>query len=269
MSLLTKMNALLGSLLGEKRSHPIKLLIEHLRKVAEFAQALAANQNLELDKSILTAIALTHDIGKVHEKFQKLLDSVGTGINHAKPSAWFTYSVTDDILAAEVVRRHHTGLRNLDDLIADWASDQEGNKVMKSLLPDWPFTLGEDSFFNLQLYLYSNLKYETGIEHWFNLRLLYSLLIAADRMEAVGITSLPNKKIPGFSQPRLPSRSEKIDSWRQNVKEACLQKAKKIEKSGVYTLTLLTGAGKTLTGLAIAYEWARRYHAKSIIYGLP
>jgi CRISPR-associated endonuclease/helicase Cas3 len=263
------MNALLGSLLGEKRSHPEKLLIDHLRNVAEFAQALAANQNLELDKSLLTAIALTHDIGKVHEKFQKLLDSVGTGINHAKPSAWFTYSVTDDILAAEIVCRHHTGLRNLDDLIADWASDQEGNKVMKSLLPDWPFTLGEDSFFNLQLYLYSNLKYETGIEHWFNLRLLYSLLIAADRMEAVGITSLPNKKIPGFSQPRLPSRSEKIDAWRQNVKEACLQKAKKIEKPGVYTLTLPTGAGKTLTGLAIAYEWARRYHAKSIIYGLP
>ena len=269
MSRLTKMNALLGSLLGEKRSHPEKLLIDHLRNVAEFAQALAANQNLELDKSLLTAIALTHDIGKVHEKFQKLLDSVGTGINHAKPSAWFTYSVTDDILAAEIVCRHHTGLRNLDDLIADWASDQEGNKVMKSLLPDWPFTLGEDSFFNLQLYLYSNLKYETGIEHWFNLRLLYSLLIAADRMEAVGITSLPNKKIPGFSQPRLPSRSEKIDAWRQNVKEACLQKAKKIEKPGVYTLTLPTGAGKTLTGLAIAYEWARRYHAKSIIYGLP
>lgn len=269
MSLLTKMNALLGSLLGEKRSHPEKLLIDHLRNVAEFAQALAANQNLELDKSLLTAIALTHDIGKVHEKFQKLLDSVGTGINHAKPSAWFTYSVTDDILAAEIVCRHHTGLRNLDDLIADWASDQEGNKVMKSLLPAWPFTLGEDSFFNLQLYLYSNLKYEVGIEHWFNLRLLYSLLIAADRMEAVGITSLPNKKIPGFSQPRLPSRSEKIDAWRQNVKEACLQKAKKIEKPGVYTLTLPTGAGKTLTGLAIAYEWARRYHAKSIIYGLP
>ena len=90
MSLLTKMNALLGSLLGEKRSHPEKLLIDHLRNVAEFAQALAANQNLELDKSLLTAIALTHDIGKVHGKFQKLLDGVGSGINHAKPSAWFT-----------------------------------------------------------------------------------------------------------------------------------------------------------------------------------
>ena len=92
-----------------------------------------------------------------------------------------------------------TGLRNLDDLIADWASDQEGNKVMKSLLPAWPFMISEESFYNLQLYLYSNLKYEVGIEHWFNLRLLYSLLIAADRMEAVGITSLPNKNSWFFS----------------------------------------------------------------------
>lgn len=269
MSRLTKMNALLGSLLGEKRSHPEKLLIDHLRNVADFAQALAVNQDLELDKNILTAIALTHDLGKFHGKFQKLLDGVGSGINHAKPSAWFTYSVTGDILAAEIVCRHHTGLRNLDDLIADWASNQEGNDVIKNLLPDWPFLISEDSLFELQLYLYSTLKDEIGIEHWFNVRLLYSLLIAADRMEAIGITGLPSKEIPDFSQPELPGHSEIIDAWRQKVKEACLQKAKEIEKPGVYTLTLPTGAGKTLTGLAIAHEWAQRFHAKSIIYGLP
>mgnify|MGYP000895704532 CR=1 FL=1 len=269
MSRLTKMNTLLGSLLGNKKSHPEKLLIDHLRNVSEFALTLADYQKLDLDTNLLSAITLTHDIGKVHSKFQKLLDGIGSGINHAKPSAWFTYSVTDNVWAAEIVCRHHTGLRNLDDLIADWASDHKGNSVIKKLLPDWPFMLNEDSLIDLQLYLYSTLKYEIEIDHWFNVRLLYSLLIAADRMEAIGITNLHNKKIPNFSQPRLPSRSERIDAWRQTIKESCLQSAKEIKKPGVYTLTLPTGAGKTLTGLAIAHDWAQRFQAKSIIYGLP
>lgn len=53
------------------------------------------------------------------------------------------------------------------------------------------------------------------------------------------------------------------------IKEISLQKARDIDKPGVYTLTLPTGAGKTLTGLSIAYEWAKRFGTKSIVYGLP
>ena len=106
---------------------------------------------------------------------------------------------------------------------------------MQNLLPDWPFMISEDSFLDLQLYLYATLKYEIGIDHWLRTRLLYSLLIAADRMEAIGITSLPNKLLPAFSQPVLPSRSESIDAWRQNIKEVCLQGLRKL-KNPVFIL---------------------------------
>lgn len=269
MSRLTKMTALLGSQLGDKRSHPDKLLIDHLRNVAGFAKKLADNQGVAVNGDLLSAIALTHDLGKVHPRFQKLLDGIGAGVNHAKPSAWFTYSITDDIWAAEIVCRHHTGLRNIDDMIADWASNDDFEKVMIKLLPDWPFMITEDQVTDLQFSLYSTLKYEMKIDHWLKIRLLYSLLISADRMEAIGIKDLPVKGIPGFSHPVLPSRSEKIDAWRQSIKEACIQKAKDVRGPGVYTLTLPTGAGKTLTGLAIAHEWAIGFGCKSIIYGLP
>ena len=69
---------------------------------------------------------------------------------------------------------------------------------MKSLLPAWPFMISEESF-NCS-YICTQFKIRNRDEHWFNLRLLYSLLIAADRMEAVGIT-VCQQKIPGFSQP--------------------------------------------------------------------
>lgn len=265
----TDMIALLGSQLGDQRSHPDKLLHEHLQNVATLAKELASSHGLVVDEQLLTAIALTHDIGKVHPKFQRLLDGVGPGINHAKPSAWFTYSITNDIWAAEVVCRHHTGLRNLDDMIADWGRDQDCEKTMRQLLPGWPFMIDEPTLFQLQLNLYSSLKYEMRIDHWLRVRLLYSLLIAADRMDAIGIASLPKKGVPAFTPPVLPSRSPAIDAWRQKIKETCVENALRVSGPGVYTLTLPTGAGKTLTGLAIAHAWATRFGCKSIIYGLP
>jgi len=268
MSRLTEMNALLGSLLGKKRSHPNKLLFTHLQNVADFACKIAVNQSITIDEDLLMAIALTHDIGKIHPKFQKLLDGVGSGINHAKPSAWFTFSITENIWAAEIVCRHHTGLRNLDDLIADWVNDHNFEKEIKNLLPNWPFLISEEQFENLQDILF-DIKQDINIEHWFKVRLFYSLLITADRMDAIGINSLPEKIIPTFSQPKLPNRSTKVDAWRAEIKALCLQKAKEVNKPGIYTLTLPTGAGKTLTGLSIAYEWAKRFGAKSIIYCLP
>jgi len=262
------MNTLLGSLLGEKKSHPNKLLFTHLQNAADFAGKLAANQGIDIDENLLLAIVWTHDLGKVHPKFQKLLDGIGAGINHAKPSARFTFSITEDIWAAEIVCRHHTGLRNLDDLIADWVNDHNFEKDMKNLLPAWPFMISKEQFENLQDVLF-DLKYEIKIDHWLKVRLLYSLLVSADRMDAIGIRSLPKKVIPPFSQPKLSIRSAIIDNWRKDIKDTCLQRAKDIDKPGVYTLTLPTGAGKTLTGLSIAYEWAKRFGAKSIIYGLP
>lgn len=269
MSPNTEMNVLLGSLLGSKKSHPEKLLSDHLRNVAEFANSLAKEQELQIDHQLLSAIALTHDIGKVHPKFQKMLDGRGTGVNHAKPSAWFTYSITRDIWAAEIVCRHHTNLRNVDDTVYDWANDESYQEVIRSLLPNWPYNISQEQFTALQDYLYLDLEDELNIKKWCTVRLLYSLLIAADRMDAIGIESLFDKKIPELLQIALKGRCPDIDDWREKTKQICLDSADKISGPGVYTLTLPTGAGKTLTGLTIAYRWAKRFGCKTIIYGLP
>lgn len=272
MSRIVDMTALLGSLLGNKCSHPGKPLIDHMRNVAAFAEKLADKHGLEIERELLASVALTHDIGKVHPKFQKYLQGKGSGVNHAKPSAWFTYSVSGSFWAAEIVCRHHTHLRNSTtaELIKEWLPDtisfHEVYKEMQHLLPDWPWIISEKDYQQFEDDLYRN---EITIEQWLLVRVMYSLLVAADRMEAIGIGSPPDKGMPEILQPVLPSRSPEIDAWRQEVQEACLQKAKLIDRPGVYTLTLPTGAGKTLTGLGIANEWAQRFDCQSIIYGLP
>ncbi|HHX50625.1 MAG TPA: CRISPR-associated helicase Cas3' [Clostridia bacterium] len=271
MSQVAEMNALLGSLLGDKNSHPGRLLVNHLRNVSDFATKLARIHFLEVDAVVLAAISLTHDIGKAHPQFQKYLQGKGEGINHSKPSAWFTYSLLKNFWAAEIVCRHHTHLRNFNDMVADWQADANSVPAqnMKQLLPGWPWLIGKEEYQQLEDYLYWQLEEEINIEQWLTVRTLYSLLISADRMEALGISSLPDKKIPQFSMPDLRSRSPEIDSWRETVKKSCLQKAQNINRAGVYTLTLPTGAGKTLTGLTIAHEWSKRFGCQSIIYGLP
>ena len=42
-----------------------------------------------------------------------------------------------------------------------------------------------------------------------------------------------------------------------------------IVRPGLYTLTLPTGAGKTITGLDIARKMAQKFGSKTIIYALP
>jgi len=269
MSRVSEVNTLLGTLLGDKKSHPEKLLIDHLRNVSSFAKRLSGKQGLNTDEELLDAITLTHDMGKVHPKFQKLLEGKGQGVNHSKPSAWFTYSLTENIWAAELVCRHHTHLRNIEDMIADWLGDCDSSDVVNKLLPEWPYKLGEDVLFILSDYLYGEARDKMSIEDWLTARTHYSLLVAADRMEAIGIESLPDEDLPSFTHPTLPHRSVEVDTWRENVKNACLENAGNISKPGVYTLTLPTGAGKTLTGLEIAYNWAKSLGCKTIIYGLP
>ncbi len=260
----------LGFLPGSLESHPGKRLVEHLQKVAELSSKLSAVYELPIDNNTLKSITLTHDLGKAHPDFQDYLNKKGSGVNHAEPSSWFTYILTDNFWAAEIVRRHHTHLRNCNSLPDEWLPDEvtkeEVIKEMEEFLPQWPLPLTAQQWRELENYLFDEM--EITIDLWLSVRLLYSLLIAADRMDALGVSDYFPNKIPPFSPPNLPSES-KMDLWRNHIKNVCLEKAQQIEKPGVYTLTLPTGAGKTLLGLQIANMWAEKLNCKSIIYALP
>lgn len=260
----------LGFLPGNLESHPGKRLIDHLKNTDALSENFADIYELPIDKNILKGAALTHDLAKAHLDFQAYLKKKGSGVNHAEPSSWFTYILTNNVWAAEIVRRHHTYLRNCNSLADEWLPDEvtmeKVIRVMEEYLPQWPLPLTEQKWRQLEDYLFDGL--EVSIDLWLSVRLKYSLLIAADRMEALGISNYLPSKIPPCSSPNFEIKTQ-IDVWRNDTKNVCLIKAKQVEKPGVYTLTLPTGAGKTLLGLQIASLWARKFNSKSIIYALP
>jgi len=270
----------LGSLLGDLKSHPDKKLSVHLENVAEMSCLLAERYCVDVDRSILKDIGWTHDLGKADPRFQKHLNGEGHGVNHSQRSAWFTYSLNENIWATEAVCRHHTRLFNISQLDSKWFNDDADiswesiSEDMNKLIPNWPYPLNEKQFDKLQNDFFF-INEEIKEDDWFNLRKLYSLFITADRMDALGIPKediLQESSIhlnPKFEKRKVKSKNEVVDDWRTNIQRQCFENASKIQGPGVYTLTLPTGSGKTIAGLEIAHYLSLKFEATGIIYALP
>lgn len=73
------------------------------------------------------------------------------------------------------------------------------------------------------------------------------------------------KKLQGFKNNANSNNS--INVLRQNMSEQCEIFAEK--PSGIYTLSIPTGGGKTLASLRYALTHARKYNKQRIIYIVP
>lgn len=228
-------------------------------------------------------------------------EQVYTG--HAAPSAALVLAKTGSIILAEAVRRHHGALQNLDGIKSYWINGEYADRIRElTALYTWPgmATLelwdeipadfiksfpDEDSWENLcfdQLEILLPVNNPEAMSHlWLELRKIFSLLVTADRWDAAVGTEWQAKcwhpqaqKFTQFiQQKRLESqhsgRSE-LALWRTALYEKTINNATQImQNPGLYTLTLPTGAGKTLIGLSLASMAAERFKATGIIYILP
>lgn len=64
-----------GFLPGSIKSHPNRSLKDHLIGTYRLAEKLAGNSGVPVDKEVLKWVCWTHDLGKVHEDFQKYLET--------------------------------------------------------------------------------------------------------------------------------------------------------------------------------------------------
>lgn len=150
--------------------------------------------------------------------------------------------------------------------------------------------LGESGCFNeivqfIKSFI-SNSKSEiiTRFQSGLLLRMLFSCLIDADRLD----TAKFEKPVQSFSRQNgkyvdwniLESRLEKhyqnfenkknkndVDDLRKMVSEACKKRAN--DQTGVFTLTVPTGGGKTLSSLRFALNHATKHNSDRIIYVIP
>ena len=279
--------SLRGSLSGDLESHPGRTLISHLfgteslaRQIVDFCGFDELNRNV-------SCCSLTHDIGKADKIFQLYLHGSGRGVNHSRPSAKFTLSLLQDrgelleaFFSAEAVRRHHSCIDSWETIVSDWMDIYENfpnaAAEMKHLAPDWPYTLEKDFVKKFVYTIDDQIIGEAPFsEYWLKLRTLLSILVAADRLDAINVPEIKFEPLPAFTPydftagKTFSERRQRVNEWRSEAAQACLESVPKVERPGLFTLTLPTGAGKTNIGLKVAHTLAEKLKYSTIVYALP
>ena len=272
------------------QSHPGRPLEDHLTCTYKLAEELSL-RFLGTVPPRLREVCLLHDIAKAHRRFQASLYGKGK-FPHAEPSAGIALAITRDIVAAEVIRCHHTRLadeffdnvwynleyKKLAETVKEipvWDGSRTVTEPLEIAVEKWEQLLpSSEEWDDLIFEIEDELVLDTDL--WFGVKLLYSLLITADRLDAVsgGEEDYPflDFQDPGNAIERYVSRLKDtpLTKWRKKVRREVLDRATTLfSKPGVYTLTLPTGAGKTLLALEIALRILRQQGKKSIIYVLP
>ncbi|MBU1152431.1 CRISPR-associated helicase Cas3' [bacterium] len=261
------------------------LLDEHLKETAKLSEAFAAEFGCG-EWGYLAG--LWHDLGKYSADFQNMLLASADAHIETKPGR-VDHSTAGAIYAAEkfkipgrifsyLIAGHHAGL-------ADWQTDTAGNRSLihriqkdallkKALESNIPQEITEQ-FLPKQ-------KFRTSEGHALWLKMLYSCLVDADFLDTEGFLkpekSKNRKGYPSlnellllFESYMMTKQSEADDTpvnkQRAEILKQCL--AKSAHDSAIFTLTVPTGGGKTLSSMAFALNHAVKYGKSRIIYVIP
>ena len=275
-------------------SHKGRDLMSHLEGVG---------RNLEyLGAEYAHILGITHDVAKAHPIFQeKLKKGSGPSFSHALPSALLTYVMLVDegetpetaLLYAEAVRNHHSGMKSVPDIEAFWEDEDVIDRYLETLLDIEPFIKEHvyRYFSGGRMWQYLETVPMFGVfpdkgdipsnlDTYFRMRNTLSLLVAADRVDAVfGGSARVLKNLTRRDAEEANARIKMflssvditpINRWRMEIRNDILSEYKsRMVKRGVVRLTLPTGAGKTLISLSMALDNVLFYGAKRIIYVLP
>lgn len=270
---------LFGFLNGQE-SHPGKLLKDHLKGVFEKSKEISNFHGYNMLVESLKYICLTHDVAKSHLKFQKYLKTKKGHYPHSEPSSYLTFMLTKDIFHAEIVRRHHSYQVNFEDIMSFWRNlnYQDVIKALEEFLDltkieyltekEWKRLIFQS--WHSKYLLNKTVKAE---DLWFNTRIENSIFITSDRLDALNVDRINFDKI-SYQQDRFDKFLESLpknhlSDWKNEIRESTLSNVDTISEPGIYTITLPTGAGKTITGLQASMKLANKLSLKTIIYVLP
>jgi len=249
-----------------------QLLEEHLTNVSQLAADFCRPFGAEEWGRIL---GLWHDIGKYRPQFQdKLLTNSSRPVDHKGVGARWADEQFRHLgrVMAYCIGGHHGGLsdcggacagKSLEELLEDAVSVPKS--VPETFLnidaPPIPFTPANT------------------FQMPFLTRMLFSALVDADfldterfmnpdkasyRLPGVPMTDLLdglNARLSGFSG------QGRINELRMEILGACRKSAHL--KPGLFTLSVPTGGGKTLSSMAFALDHAVRHGLRRIIYVIP
>nr|WP_202945743.1 CRISPR-associated helicase Cas3' [Acetonema longum] len=268
------------------------LLSQHLDGTAGLAETFAAKFHSGKWGKIA---GLAHDAGKGRPEWQKYIGAKSgydeeahlEGKSGKVPHAIHGARLTEDILGkgpgrllAYCIAGHHAGL-------PDWSSAEGAGQSSLQFQEDHVKDLNNVAGFILDKMQSSKpgtppWKFSRGLDVSLWIRMLYSCLVDADFLDTESYMDDAQAGIRGdyCSIPELLERfhqfskkldetaeNTKVNAIRRSIREKCIQMAQKPQ--GIFSLSVPTGGGKTLSGLAFGLEHAKKHDLDRIIYVIP
>jgi len=261
-------------------------LDDHLKDVAEKARSFAKVFGAG-DWAYLAG--LWHDLGKCSKEFQQMLHDSATPqsadvqktrrVDHSSAGGRHAANLWHDLgkLLAYTIVGHHAGLPDgKHSSRADLASRLDSKRI----IPDISDACSQFLRTYEKPKLPISLKVgRIGFQLAFFIRMLYSCLVDADFLDTeqfldperasvrLDRPELAQLEKPLFSRLNQFKPDSNINQKRATILQACINAAPKA--SGLFTLTVPTGGGKTLSSLAFAMRHGLIHHKDRIIYAIP
>ena len=260
-------------------------LSTHLKATGERAGDFLGPVNLS---DFGRAAGLLHDLGKYTGEFQKRLAG-GPPVDHATAGAKVAIDHYRQIIGkmlAFCIAGHHAGLANGVNGKRTTALADRLGKTIPSLDPIWKQEITLPAL--PPPAIKSRGQDTAGFCAAFLIRMVFSALVDADYLDTeayFGWTEEEAKRrqesrgrhpTPGILRKRLDTHlaqlmadadASYVNRLRQRVLTHVRSRAQ--DAMGVFTLTVPTGGGKTLTSLAFALDHAVRHDLDRVIYVIP
>ena len=252
------------------------LLHDHLRSVGQLASRFALQMNPKLGEAALWA-GLLHDLGKYRDEFQDYLRGNRESSEETRHAIYgaavmFQQRAIGPTLA---IAGHHAGLHNWHQLHETLGADRKHLSQEQLLQIQERFAeevgeragrIEEPDFIGtnrLSAELYT--------------RMLFSALVDADFLDTEAHHSLVQRATLPIQAGELlrslvaekeskPQDGE-LNELRNRVFQQCLDAAQ--AQPGFFSLTVPTGGGKTIAGMAFALAHAQRHDLRRVIVVIP
>ncbi|ERP31667.1 CRISPR-associated helicase/endonuclease Cas3 [Chitinivibrio alkaliphilus] len=260
---------------------------EHLAGVAEIAEQCAAPFGL---RKVAYLAGITHDFGKASEAFQNKIASqsgydpeahVTLHVDHSTAGAQYLvekYGKDIGTVLAYLIVGHHGGLPNGHDS----TNSDLRHRLTKSLEPyreNLPHMVLPK---NLNISDFTPIKNKRGkLQLPFLIRMLYSCLVDADFLDTERFMAPEKNKERQVRRASVTELQHQLNQYirstfkadssinakRMQILEWCRDAAKR--DSGLFSLTVPTGGGKTVSSMAFALDHAVKHNLRRVIYVIP
>ncbi|GAB6088494.1 CRISPR-associated helicase Cas3' [Spirochaeta dissipatitropha] len=280
-------------------------LYSHLVEVAKRASDYASGFG---NPDWANVAGLWHDLGKYKPSFQSYIRTASGymgEINNEGGVGKVDHSIVGAILAkqkygdsgicfakvlAYLIAGHHAGLPDFDHtagiggaLSMRWREEKHLKEAMHSEIPSEIISVDLPASMPCKLEAGPETEalMEENLHLW--IRMLFSCLVDADFLDTeaymspesadqrgsitISMQSLKLRIDDYLSQLTGSSDSSKVNQIRASILRQCRDNAGK--QPGVFSLTVPTGGGKTLSGMAFALEHALKHGKQRIIVAIP